>query len=150
MKHSSTLIITLTATVGLFVGACGSESKSGSGGDFCTLARAYDADQEATNDIFNGTLDAAGIKKAYEDVASKIGAMVSAAPAEIKKDAQVLQTGLGTFNDVLKSVDYDIAKLAADPEAAAKLAVFDSPEFNAASDNLDKYLSDTCGIDTSS
>ncbi len=151
MNRHKTLLISLAATVGLFVTACGDDGgKGGSSGDFCTLARAFESAQAGTDDIFNGDASSADVKKAFETVDKQINAMVNAAPAEIKKDTQTVQAGLRTFIDVMKSADYDLTKLFSDPTVADKLAVLDSDEFQKASENIDTYLNDTCGINTSS
>lgn len=151
MKRRTTVFITLSATAGLFLGACSDDKdKAGSSGDFCTLARAYDTASSETDNVFGGSGSVDDVKKAFSEIEKQIGGMVGAAPAEIKKDTQTLQSGLKTFNEVLKSVDYDLTKLFSDPDAAAKLAVLDTPEFTKASENVDAYLGGTCGIDTSS
>jgi hypothetical protein len=145
MKRSITSVLVVVAAAGLALGAC-SDSKSGSGGDFCTLARAYNASQASTDAIFNGDTKPADVQKAFDTVSQQIAAMVNAAPAEIKADAVTLQKGLKTFDDTLKKVNYDFTKLSTDPAALAALQELNSDEFNLASQHLDAYLSGTCGI----
>lgn len=150
-RHHALLAVAALAATPLLA-ACGDDegSKGGATGDFCTMARAFNAANDESTDIFFGEPSKDEVKKVFEDLEKQIGAMVNAAPSEIKADAQVVQAGLKGMVDAMKSIDYDMTKLFTDPTLAEKLEVLDTPEFEKASNNVDNYLQNTCGIDTES
>ena len=58
------------------------------------------------------------------------------------------------LEDVLAKYDYDISKMtqaaASDPSVMQQIQTFDTPEFEAASQRVDAYFQNVCGIkDTS-
>ncbi len=55
----------------------------------------------------------------------------------------MLQTALQGEDDALAKVNFDPTKL-----SESALNSFDTPTFQAASDKVDAYVKNTCGIDT--
>ncbi len=92
--------------------------------------------------------DPASLEADYEKAKSALDDLADTAPDEIKADVQTLSTALSTLIEVFASVDYDVTKLAQDPEAAAKLQEFDTQELTDASARVEAYLTQVCGIDT--
>jgi len=119
---------------------------SGSGSSaFCGQAKELQG-------VFGGqsftNTDPSSLKSDYENAQKALKELESKAPDEIKADVKTLNDALGTLMDVFASVDYDVTKLATDPEAAAKLQSFDSQELQDASARVEAYLTQVCGIDT--
>jgi hypothetical protein len=119
---------------------------SGSGGEaFCGQAK--DFESVFGGESFSNT-DPASLKDDYEKAKSALDDLADKAPDEIKSDVETLSSALSTLMDVFASVDYDVTKLAQDPEAAAKLQDFDTQELSDASARVEAYLTQVCGIDT--
>lgn len=71
--------------------------------------------------------------------------LVEVAPAEIAEASQVAADGLRRLDEVLSRYDYDLTRFqqeAPDEDFEA----FDNPELNAASDDLNAYATQVCGI----
>jgi hypothetical protein len=119
---------------------------SGSGGEaFCGQAK--DFESVFGGESFSNT-DPASLKSDYEKAKSALDDLASKAPDEIKSDVETLSGALSTLMEVFESVDYDVTKLAQDPTAAAKLQDFDTQELSDASARVEAYLTQVCGIDT--
>ncbi len=147
-KHAS-LFFCLTTSAVLALTNCSSSSKGGAGGDFCTLARSYEKTQAANSDaIFGGQSSPATAKKAFDQVGQAVAAMVGAAPAQIKKDAQTLQGALRSLKAIMEKNNYDFTKIGTDPTAQAAFGELNTEEVQQASANIEEYLSSTCGITT--
>jgi hypothetical protein len=105
--------------------ACGDDDDSAGGGGFCdqadSLNQTFDEVDDPTSAEFSEALD-------------RIRAMDP--PAEIADDWDQLVSALDAFEDI------DLEN--PDPEA---LAAFDSEEMQQASDRIDEYMSEECGIE---
>ncbi|MFP5224737.1 MAG: hypothetical protein ACLGH3_04130 [Actinomycetota bacterium] len=150
-------IATLLALI-FVLGACNSSSSVGDSSDpkpdgngdtkastqaYCRLAveaeefeSEFDnfdpSDVNAMRDLFNR------IKETFAEIAPTV-------PAEIKADFEIGQRIFLEFIAEFEKVDYDITKFG--PEAQAKLqTLFDSQEFNEASERIDKFNEAECGI----
>lgn len=93
----------------------------------------------------NGELDPDGIESAF-------GELEGLVPDDLKDDVAIVAGAWGPFAEILQEFDGDIAKMMADPDAAAALAAMDTPEVTAASDALSAYFDEACpeaaGLDT--
>ena len=148
MNRSISLIAGGVLVTTLFVG-CGSDSKSGSGGSFkgyCAKVVAYKAKSDELGAVFSGTPDAAQMKDAFTTLQKMAHDLGNNAPADIKKDVATEATALDSMVKILAKYDYDFTKLAAAPEFADFSSSLDSGEVKAATDRLEKYSTDTCGI----
>jgi hypothetical protein len=118
------LSFTLAGLFAIGLVACGGDDNSGSSGDFCTMARAYEAANKN-----NDNPSSSEVEKALND-------MKSNAPSEIKDDINKIADAYQAFKDA-----------GSDPAKLQKLAAKEE-ELTKATDNVTKYLNDTCGIDT--
>ena len=66
--------------------------------------------------------DPASLEADYEKAKSALDDLASKAPDEIKGDVETLSTALATLMDVFASVDYDVTKLAQDPDGCGEAA----------------------------
>ncbi|HEC08871.1 MAG TPA: hypothetical protein ENI86_04770 [Acidimicrobiales bacterium] len=139
MKKLLAIIVAMV----VILAACGDSSDSGgsaSGADFCTQSREI-------NDLTD-EIDAADLsfdqqfKRLFDEVMPRMEQAAKSAPDEIKSDINTILSGMKDLKKELESVDYDITKL--DP------AVLDQPAMDQASDNIDEYMANVCGIDTGS
>jgi hypothetical protein len=110
------------------------------GGKFCQEAAA----------VSNAGLSAASQGITPADVKAQVAqykaeekVVLATAPGSIKPDMQTLFAGVDKLYAALVAANYDYTKL--DPTT---LTSFDTPAFEAASNRVDAYLKNTCGIDT--
>ncbi len=92
----------------------------------------------------------ADAEAAINDVKAIIAELRSAAPAEIKADVETVATASLRMFEILAEYDYDETVTATAPEGAEILELFNSAEFEAASDRLSDYEDTTCGLATES
>lgn len=73
--------------------------------------------------------------------------MLEDAPKEIRDEAGNLQKGIAGYAAIFAKYDYDMMSMAVDPEATAAIEALDAGgKMTAASDAVDKYLEESCGI----
>lgn len=104
--------------------ACGS---SGSKASFCSNAKKYTAKDFKSADS--------------KEFLSAMDTLKSSAPSEIKGD----MTYIADWSKKMQSIDTSNPQSAADA-----MKGMDEKKLQAASDKIDKYLKDKCGIDTNS
>lgn len=132
--------IVLIVAIATGLGACGGGgSSSGSQSAFCKKAKELNNDK-ALSSIGNSQdpkqiqADLAKAEKAVDDLKSK-------APSEIKADMTKISDGIHQFATEIQRVNGDFTKI--DP---AKFEQVNSQDFQAASDRVDKFAQDKCGI----
>lgn len=104
---------------------------------FCSLAKTY-------NDRFANVTAAstpAQMRSVAQDGRTAINQAVSAAPAEIKPDVQVIANAFTSLFNELEKVNFDATKL--QPSAFAPLQ---TPEFQTSSTRFQAYTTKVCGI----
>ena len=157
-KVVGTLALTAVAVLG--VAACGSsDNGSSSGGtsasaetsggssagdsDLCSYAKQL---EETTNPDSFSTMDKATFDK-IDEIISNVQAK---APAEIKDDVATVAKNFQDVRAIFAQYDFDISKLTsaatADPALTEKLQSLNSDEFSAASQRVNTYLQEKCGI----
>jgi hypothetical protein len=154
--------LALTAVAVLGVAACGSgDNGSGSSGtsasaatsgdagdsDLCTYAKQL---EETTNPDSFSNMD----KATFDKIDEIIGNVQAKAPDEIKDDVATVAENFQDVRAIFAKYDFDIAKLTsaatADPSLTEKLQSLNSDEFNAASQRVNTYLQEKCGIQAGS
>jgi len=154
-KVVGTLALTAVAVLG--VAACGSsDNGSSSGGtsasagggsagdsDLCTYAKQL---EETTNPDSFSNMDKATFDKIDEIITN----VQAKAPDEIKDDVATVAKNFQDVRAIFAQYDFDIAKLTsaatADSSLTDKLQSLNSDEFNAASQRVNTYLQEKCGI----
>lgn len=106
---------------------------------YCELARQLPS--AATADLS----DAAKMKALFQQFDTFAAQFLAVVPAAIKTDADTVVNGLKQLETSLKAVNYDVTKV--DPNALSSLT---DPNFIAATDRIDAYDSQVCGINTTS
>jgi hypothetical protein len=133
-----------SASAGTSGGSAG--TSAGSGGDdsdLCTYAKQL---EQSLNPDSLSTPDKATFDKVQEIIAN----VQAKAPDEIKADVATVAENFKNVQAIFSQYDYDIAKLTsavtADPTLAQKLQALSGDDFNAASQRVDTYLQEHCGI----
>ena len=104
---------------------------------FCTLAKTY-------NDRFsnvNAAATPAQLRTVTQEGRTAINQAVTAAPAEIKPDVQVIATAFTALFTELEKVNFDVSKV-----SPAALGSLQAPEFQASTTRFQAYLRSVCGI----
>ena len=104
---------------------------------FCTLARTYN--ERFSKVSANPT--AAELRTLTREGQTAITQAVNAAPAEIKKDVEVISTGFNGLLAELEKVNFDVARL---PPTA--LNALSAPEFSQSTTRFQSYLRSVCGV----
>ena len=105
--------------------------------EFCALAKTYN-DRAGT--VGPGSTPAQ-IRTGAQEGLTAINDAVSAAPAEIKPDVEVVAGAFGTMVAELEKVGFDTTK--APPSAFTPLQ---APEFQASTARFQAYMTQVCGI----
>jgi hypothetical protein len=141
------VLAALAVSAGL--GACGDDGggsgAASAGGDkerFCRLASKDELAGFESLDDFDATEadDMERLDNALEE-------LTEAAPTEVRDDVRIVAEGVRELVDVLSGIDMD------DPEALAELSERAEElegmqaEMERATENVDRYLEEECGID---
>ena len=106
--------------------------------DFCTQAAGIDERVDSALSDLGG--DQPSVPDAFRQAAEEVRAID--APGEIATDWEALAGGLDRIGDALSNIDIT------DPESLATLEDVEG-DLSTASTNVENYLRDECGIDTS-
>jgi hypothetical protein len=133
-------------------GASDEEFSGDDSGDFCDFMA--DAQDQVELEVFDGSVSGDELRDQFGEARDALDSAVDRAPDEIRGDVETLADVFVQLDDLLAEFDYDFSQLAAqateDPEAFAEFEAIASDErFNEASERVDAYLTDVCGIDTS-
>lgn len=83
-------------------------------------------------------------KTAFQQFDALVAQYLAAVPSDIKADAETLVNDIKQLEVAVKAANYDFTKL-----KPADLAPLQDPKFAAASNRIDAYDSQVCGITTS-
>jgi len=127
----------------------GGDSTSSGGGSsesgYCDRIRAY---QEESNQIeaVLSTSDPAALKTAFEAMQRLAADLEDNPPAEIADDVRIGGQIIDKTVELLAKFDYDIMKAAGAPEFAELDKQMSDPTAQAASDRLERWAEEKCGI----
>ena len=152
MKRLTTLVLGAFAAATI-LGACGSDSGSSGGAvsdkEFCGMIQAYKDKADSFDSAFTNN-DPKAIEEAFTTMQGVLHDLDSAAPASVKKDLDTMLSTIDRMIEIFDKYDWDFTKLATAPEFEELSTDLNGEEMTAASDRLDAYSKDTCGIDTGS
>ena len=151
MKRITTLVLGAVAGAPI-LGACGDDSDGGgavSDKEFCGMIQDYKDKADSFDSAFTQD-DPKAVEEAFTTMQGVLHDLEKAAPADVKKDLDTMVTVIDRMIAIFDKYDWDFTKLAMAPEFEELSADLDSEEMSAASDRLDTYSKDTCGIDTGS
>jgi hypothetical protein len=139
--------LALLSVVAISVTACGGgggQAATAQAGDsFCKLAQGAKDDNDSLNNL--DPTDPAKVKVQLSGAIDSLGTLSDTAPKDIQATTKTLLAAEEKLESLLKANDFDFTKLATSDEGK-KLLNDDS--LTKAGDDLDKYLSDKCGIAT--
>ena len=121
--------------------ACGGGS-SNSTSSFCKKAKELNSDKSLSN--LGNSQDPKQIQSDLDKATKAVDDLKGRAPAAIKTDMNKVADGIHQFAAEIKRVNGDFSKI--DP---AKIDALNSQDFQTASDNIDKFAKDKCGISLS-
>ena len=149
MKRSISLIAGAVLATTLIV-SCGDDDKSGasSTGDYCAKIATYVAKSDELDSVFTGTPDPAKIEDAFTTMQAMVTDLKSDAPAEIKADVTTMSTAIDSVVKIFSQYDWDLVALASAPEFATLQQDLQGADMTAASDRLQAFSQDTCGIES--
>jgi hypothetical protein len=138
----------LLSVVAISVTACGSSSgeqaaTAQAGDSFCKLAQVAKDDNDALSNL--DPTDPAKVKVQLSGAIDSLNALSAKAPKDIEATTKALLAAEEKLETLLKANDFDFVKLAASDEGKKLL---DDDSISKAGDDLDKYLTDKCGIAT--
>ncbi len=140
--------LALLSLVALGIAACGSSDGQAAtaeeGSQFCTLAQTAKDDNDALDDV--DFTDPTAVKLQLTAAIDSLTAMAAKAPKDIVDTVNELLANEEKLEGLLKENDFDFVKFAASDEGKA---LMDDDSISETGDELDAYLSDKCGIDTS-
>jgi len=123
--------------------------KGSGSGNLCDYGKDIES-SSALEDAFTGKTDSKSLKDGFNKTLDVINTAVSKAPSEIKADLQTLQAGFKQIAAFYATYDYDVTKLTAamqkDPSLVSKIDALNSDAYSAASDRVDAYFAQVCGI----
>jgi hypothetical protein len=136
----SVVAISVTACGG---GGGGQAASAQAGDSFCKLAQGAKDDNDALSNL--DPTDPAKVKVQLSGAIDSLSTLSDKAPKDIQATTKTLLAAEEKLESLLKANDFDFTKFAASDEGK-KLIADDS--ITKAGDDLDKYLSDKCGIAT--
>jgi len=166
MKRLTTLVLGAVAAATI-LGACGGDGGALNdivGGDstapaevptavseteFCGMIQDYKDKADSFDSAFTQD-DPKAIEEAFTTMQDVLHDLESAAPSDVKDDLETMVTIIDRMIAIFDKYEWDFTQLAMAPEFEELSADLDSEEMNGASDRLDSYSKDTCGIDTGS
>ena len=115
-----------------------------SNSDFCKNAALATSSMES---VLSDENSDASPEQSWTTMLSYASQMLKNAPDEIEKEARRLQEGISDYATVLAKYDYDFVAMAADPKITAEVEAIDKDgSMSKASEAVDKYLEESCGI----
>lgn len=140
--RSHLAIAALCVLIGFGCTSTGS-NKVASASDFCVLLQLFNSSNVDLDQTF-ATKDATAIKAGIQRLGRQLATMQASAPQELRADISGMTEFVATLNDLLGKVDYDIAKLDADPTAVEDFAALPQDQFVASRELLSTYDDTTC------
>lgn len=120
----------------------GEEFTGADSGDFCSFAQEAE-DASADLDILG---DASSVQEDFESLFDLFDEAIDKAPDEIKSDFETLADGMHEMQRLLEDADYDFTVV----DETAMNEVIDNQTFNDASNRIDQYMTEVCGLEDSS
>ncbi len=120
----------------------------GAGGEgFCAAVIDY-MTLAAENPVFTSETepDPADVEALFIELRQRLDDLEAQAPADLSTDVGLFASGTRRFIDAVEEADYDFEALAEDEALAELTAEFDEPAYQEASQRLQVYAQDTCGV----
>ena len=152
MRRLAVLLLVPVLALGAGCGGDDDDDVSASG-SFCDRARLLDRQMTTLEAQFEGEEMPSG--EAFEETADAIGGLADGAPSAIKGDLETLEDGVREIAEIFGDIDLSDPAALSDPENMAQLEQMGErmealdTDISAASERVETYLSDECGLDIS-
>lgn len=138
----------------LVLGAgCGDDDDVSASGGFCDRARLLDRQMTNLEEQFGSEDVPSG--EAFEETADAIGGLAEGAPTAIRGDLETLEEGVREIAEIFGDIDLSDPAALSDPEnmdqleqMSERMQALDA-DIGDASERVETYLSDECGLDIS-
>lgn len=148
-------LLLLVPVLALGVGCGGDDDDVGASvsGGFCDRARLLDRQMTNLEEQFEG--DEMPSSEAFEETADAIGGLADGAPSAVKGDLETLEKGVREIAEIFGDIDLSDPSALTDPanvekfeEMGERMEALDA-DIGEASERVETYLSDECGLDIS-
>ena len=152
MRRLAVLLLVPVLALGAGCGGDDDDDVSASGG-FCDRARLLDRQMNTLEEQFGG--EDVPSSEAFEETADAIGGLADGAPTAIKGDLETLEDGVREIADIFGDIDLSDPAALTDPANTEKLEQMGErmealdTDIGEASERVETYLSDECGLDIS-
>lgn len=150
MTKRITTIVIAAVTATALLAACGDDDKKSSDGGsdaYCARVETYEQTSDALDGVFNNpAATGEDVRSAFEAMAGLAHDLEDGAPSEIAADLATVNGSIDRMLEIFEQYDWDFAALETAPEAAELGTLMESAEVTAATDRLDAWALDTCGI----
>jgi len=145
-KRSTTLLLGALAATAL-LGACGDDKKSGGSSDaaYCAQIKDYRATSDALDSTFENPTSAS-VETAFTTMQGMIHELDKNPPAAISADVHTMTAAVDRIVAIFEQYDWDLVALQTAPEYAELQQQLTGEEFSGASDRLEAYSMDVCGL----
>jgi hypothetical protein len=143
MKRLALLSVAAISVTACGGGGGGQAATAQAGDSFCKLAQVAKDDNDALSNL--DPTDPAKVKVQLSGAIDSLSTLSDKAPKDIQPTTKTLLAAEEKLESLLKANDFDFAKLEASDEGKK---LIDDASITKAGDDLDKYLSDKCGIAT--
>ena len=125
----------------------GSAGGGAAGNGFCATVVDY-MTLAAQNPVFTSETepDPADVQALFTELRQLLDELEAQAPAELSTHVGLFASGTRRFIDAVEDADYDFEALSEDEALAELTAEFDEPAYREASQRLQAYAQDTCGV----
>jgi len=114
--------------------------------DFCAALSNYQAITNSEVLTASEPPSAEAMEETFEELDDGLDDLEDLAPDDISADVGIVAAGTRQFMDALEEADYDFEAVITDPAFAELTAEFESEPYVSATANLQRYASETCGL----
>lgn len=150
MKRSTTMLIGALAATALFA-ACGDDDKKSSDGGgtsdaaYCAQISEYRTTTDALDGVFDNPT-AASVEDAFTTMQGMIHDLDQNPPSAIADDVHTMTDAVDRIVAIFEQYNWDFVALSTAPEFTELQETLEGEQFTAASDRLESYSIDVCGL----
>jgi len=116
------------------------------GSEFCVAMDEYQTLSNSEVLASEEAPEPAVMEETFTELSDRLDELESLAPDDIGADVGIVAAGTRRFMDVLADADYDFDAVITDPAFTELTAEFQSEPYVSATANVQRYASETCGL----
>lgn len=116
------------------------------GSEFCVAMDDYQTLSNSEVLASEEAPEPAVMEETFTELSERLDELESLAPDDISADVGIVAAGTRRFMDVLADADYDFDDVVTDPAFTELTAEFQSEPYVSATANVQRYASETCGL----